>query len=82
MKCRLLKRLRRRGRNQITIHSVSKSDGFVTGMSYGFDEDEYGSLFDIGDTAEEVKNKAARIYIEKYLENKKDEIRSRKTTKS
>ncbi len=51
MKCRLLKRLRRRGRNQITIHSVSKSDGFVTGMRYGGYEDEDGSVCYRGDTA-------------------------------
>ena len=71
MKSKLLKKLRRRGRNQITIHSITKTDGCITGMSYGFDEDEYRGLFDFGDTEEEVKNKAARIYIEGYLKDKR-----------
>ena len=71
MKYKLLKKLRRRGRNQITIHSITRTDDCITGMSYGFDEDEYRGLFDFGDTEEEVKNKAARIYIEGYLKVKR-----------
>ena len=71
MKCKLLKKLRRRGRSQITIHSITRTDGFISGMSYGFDGDEYRGLFDFGDTEEEVKNKASRIYIEAYLKNKR-----------
>jgi hypothetical protein len=71
MKCRLLKKLRRRGRNQINVYSITRSDGVITGMSYGFDEDEYGGLFDFGDTIDDVKNKAARIYMELYLKKKK-----------
>ena len=71
MKCRLLKRLRRRGRNKVNIHSITRSGDLVTGMSYGFDEDEYGGLFDLGDTEADVKNKAARIYIQGYLDSKR-----------
>ena len=71
MKCRLLKRLRRRGRNQVNIHSVTTSGDLVTGMSYGFDEDEYSGLFDLGDTEADVKDKAARIYIQGYLDSKR-----------
>ena len=71
MKCKLLKKLRCRGRNQITIHSVTRTDNCITGMSYGFDEDEYRGLFELGDTKEEVQNKAARIYIKDYLKAKR-----------
>ena len=39
MKVKLLKKLRKRGRNQINIHSVTKSDGIVVGMSIGYDDD-------------------------------------------
>jgi hypothetical protein len=68
MKVKLLKKLRRKGRNKITIHSVTKTDGNITGMKYGFDEDEYNDLFDFGDTVDSVLKKAEHIYIEKYLE--------------
>ena len=67
MKVKLLKKLRRRGRNQVHIHSVTKTDGIVTGMSVGYDEDKYGGLFEFGDTKEDVKKKAERIYIEDQL---------------
>ncbi len=40
-------------------------------MSYGFDLDEYRGLFELGDTEQDVKNKAAKIYIQKYLERKR-----------
>jgi len=71
MKCRLLKRLRRIGRSKITIHSITTTDDYSSGMSYGFDEDEYSDLYYLGDTEEEVRDKAARIYIESYLKKKR-----------
>jgi len=71
MKSRLLKKLRRRGRNQVHIHSVTKTDGTVTGMRIGYDDDKYSGLFCFGNTEEEVKMKAERIYIEDYIKTKK-----------
>ena len=45
MKVRLLKKLRRRGQNQVRIYSVTKSNGTVTGMRYGYNDDKYSNLF-------------------------------------
>ncbi len=75
MKVRLLKKLRRRGQDQINIYSVTKTDGIVTGMSVGYDDDKYSKLFCFGDTKEEVKKKAERIYIEDYIKGKMDKIK-------
>ena len=72
MKAKLLKKLRRRGRNQIHIYSVTTTDGTTTGMSIGYSEDKYSGLFEFGDTEKEVYEKAERIYIEDYLQNIKD----------
>lgn len=74
MKTRLLKKLRRKGRNQVCIYSVTKTGGTVTGMSISYNEDKYKGLFCFGDTEEEVKKKAERIYITDYLKRKKNEI--------
>jgi len=71
MKVRLLKKLRRRGQNQVHIHSVTTTNGTVTGMSIGYDDDKYSGLFCFGDTEEEVKKKAERIYIEDYLKTER-----------
>ncbi len=74
MKVKLLKRLRREGRNQITILSITNTDGISTGMSYSFNDLDYSGLFSFGDTEEDVINKAVKIYIEKQikiLRNKK-----------
>lgn len=70
MKVKLLKKLRKRGRKEITINSVTKTDNVVTGMSIGFDEDEYSGLFSFGDTEEDVLKKAEKIYLTNYLNNK------------
>ena len=67
MKVKLLKRLRRRARNLVHIHSVTRTNGVITGMSYGFTGDEYRGLFGFGDTEEDVMKKAEHIYIQKYL---------------
>lgn len=68
MKVKLLKKLRKRGRNQVHIHSVTKTDGVTTGMSIGYDDHKYSGLFCFGDTEEEVKKKAEQLYITEYLE--------------
>jgi len=69
MKVKLLKRLRRNGRNQIEIYSITKEEGITVGMCYGYNSDSYQGLFSIGDTEEEVKLKASKIYIELYLKS-------------
>jgi len=55
MNAKLLKRLRLRGRNQITINSITRTNGTITGMSIGLNEDAYRGLFDFGDTEESQK---------------------------
>ena len=72
MRCKLLKKLRRKGRSKVTIHSVTRTKGCITGIGIGYYEDEYSSLFDFGDTEEDVKKKAERIYIEAYLKNNRN----------
>ena len=76
MKTKLLKKLRNIGREMVNIHSITKENGVTTGMSYGFDYDEYRGLFELGDTEEDVKEKSARVYIKTNI----NEIR-RKTKK-
>jgi len=71
MKTRLLKKLRKRGRSQIHIYSVTKTNGLTTGMSIGYDNNKYSHLFNIGDTERDVYKKAERIYINDYLNSKK-----------
>lgn len=67
MKAKLLKKLRDEGRSKINIISFTKTNGIYTGMSYGFDDDEYRGLFKIGDTESSIKEKAARIYINTHI---------------
>lgn len=75
MKTKLLKRLRREGRDMIHIHSVTTTTSWrgsiVTGMSYGYSSPEYAGLFSFGDTEEDVLNKAMRIYMEKEVQRRK-----------
>ena len=72
MKTKLLRRLRKRGRNQITIYSVTTTNGTVTGMKIGYSEDEYSGLFGFGDTEEQVLKKAEIIYIKNHIERIKE----------
>jgi hypothetical protein len=71
MKTKLLKHLRRIGRNKVTIYSVTRTNGSITGMSIGFDESCYRGLFKCGDDENSVRQKAARIYIKNYLKHHK-----------
>jgi len=63
MKVKLLKRLRDIGRGMVNVHSITKENGISIGMKYGFDYDEYKGLFKLGDTEDDIKEKAARVYI-------------------
>jgi hypothetical protein len=79
MKVKLLKRLRKKGRSQINIYSITKSDDYIIGMKIGYDSDSYKQLFELGDDKEDVLKKAEKIYITEYL--KKHE-RKNKSSKS
>ena len=73
MKTKLLKKLRAQGRCQISIHSVTTTTTWrgelVTGMSYGYSNNAYRGLFALGDTEEEVRDKAMRIYMRENIEH-------------
>ena len=72
MKTKLLKKLRTIGRDQITVHSVTRTTTwrgeYVSGMSYGYNDDAYKGLFTFGDSEEDVRNKAMKIYFERNME--------------
>ena len=69
MKVKLLKILRKIGRNKIIIYSFTTTNGTVTGMKIGYDEDEYRGLFSLGDTEQDIKEKACKIYLETNIES-------------
>ena len=69
MKVKLLKILRKIGRNKIIIYSFTATNGTVTGMKIGYDEDEYRGLFSLGDTEQDVKEKACQIYLQTNIES-------------
>lgn len=77
MKVKLLKKLRRRGQDQVDIHSVTTSGGIVTGMSYAHPGGKYRDLFCFGDTEQDVKKKAERMYIEDYLQAERAKANAR-----
>lgn len=71
MKTKLLRKLRREGRNEIHIYSITTTEGVVTGMRYGYSSSDYSHLFCFGDTEDDVRDKAMRIYIEKEIERRR-----------
>jgi len=80
MKAKLLKRLRREGRNQISILSITKTNGEYTAMKYSYDDSAYSSLFSYGDDEETVLKKAERIYLENNIHSIKSyEIQNNST---
>lgn len=78
MKVKLLKKLRKQGRNKVHILSTTTekrhfSDGWITvGMSYSFNEPEYSDLFFFGDTEEDVKDRAMRIFLKTNMDSIRD----------
>ena len=68
MKVKLLKKLRQIGRNQVTINSVTTTNGIVTGMRYSYNFNKYSGLFNYGNTEKEVKEKACKIYLETNID--------------
>lgn len=75
MKTKLLKKIRKIGKSQINIYSFTKKDDINIGMSFGCDSDLYCNLFEIGDTEDDINNKAIRV----YYDNNKDCIREKYT---
>ena len=81
MKVKLLKKLRYKGGQMITIHSTTKTNGTMTGMSYGYDSDDYKGLFSYGDSELDVKYKAFYVYMENNIGKIREKYKkySRKT---
>ena len=79
MKIKLLKKLREIGRSQVNIYSVTRTTTyrgeFVTGMSYGYNNDVYKGLFDFGDSEDEVRDKAMKIYFRENMEYVRNKYR-------
>ena len=68
MKTKLLKKLRKIGRNQIDIWAISTTNELTTGMNYAHPGENYRNLFCIGDTESDVKNKAYKIWLTMNIE--------------
>lgn len=78
MRTKLLKKLRREGWNIINVYSITMRGGIVTGMRYGYSSPDYRELFSFGDTEEEVRAKAMRIYMEKEVKRRREKRRKRR----
>ena len=68
MKTKLLRKIRRAGSMQIRIYSVTRENGITVGMVIGANSSLYCGLFKMGDTENEVINKAIRIYYETHID--------------
>lgn len=66
MKSKLLLKLREIGRDQVHVYSVTS--GSEVGISYGYSNEAYAHIYRYGDTREDVKNRAARIYLRMNIE--------------
>ncbi len=69
MKAKLLKELRYIGREQVHILSITRENGISVGMSYSFNDECYSDLFYMGDTEDDVKERAMKIYFENHINN-------------
>lgn len=78
MKTKLLRKLRNKGRNMINVYSITTTRGVVTGMRYGYSSPDYRDLFFLGDTEEDVREKAMRIYMEKEVKRRREKRRKRR----
>jgi len=76
-----LRKLRKQGRNQINIYSVTTETSYgsksVIGMRIGYSDDDYANVFSYGDTKEDVYKKAERIYIKKNLDRLRKKYRKK-----
>ena len=66
MKTKLLKRLRNIGRRQINVYSISS--GYITGANYGYSDNAYAGLYRFGDSAEDMEERACRIFMNKFMD--------------
>lgn len=82
MRTKLLKKLRREGWNIINVYSITMKGGMVTGMSYGCSSPDYRDLFFLGDTEEDVREKAMRIYMEKEVKRRRGKKKKKKSSLS
>lgn len=78
MKTKLLRKLRNEGRKIINVYSITTTRGVVTGMSYGYSSPDYRDLFFLGDTEEDVRGKAMRIYMEKEVKRRREKRKKRR----
>lgn len=67
MKVKLLKKLRREANSQVTVYSITKTNGEITGMRYGMSDNIYSGLFSWGDTEETFIKKVSKIFFEKNI---------------
>lgn len=80
MKTKLLKKIRRKGRNTIEVLSITTTSSaflgkMITGMSYSYMGAEYRNLFSLGDTEDEVREKACNIWIEHNIDRLRKKYR-------
>lgn len=68
MKVKLLRKLRHIGKSQVTVYSVTRIDGVVVGMKYGYPDQNYSGMFNYGDTVNDVKEKACSIWLSKNID--------------
>lgn len=78
MKTRLLKKLRAEGRNMVNVYSITMCRGVVTGMRYGYSSPEYSDLFFLGDTEDDVRDKAMRIYVAREIKRRREKQKRKK----
>lgn len=55
----------------VDIYSVTTCRGVVTGMSYSIKSPEFKGIFSLGDTEDDVRDKAMRIYIAREIERRR-----------
>lgn len=70
MKVRLLKRLKRQSKDFATLYSHSKTNGIHSGLSYGYNLDEYAGL----SNATSEKDFYQRLFY-RYMELNIDRLR-------
>ena len=70
MKVKLLKKLRGWSRNEVHVKSITKTNGFISGISYSYKHHDYSGLAGIM-SVEKIMKRVEHIYIEKYLKQRK-----------
>ena len=68
MKAKLLKKLREEGRSQVDVYSITRTNGYITGMGYSHPGEGYRDLWNLGNSEEVVKNKACDVWLSLNVE--------------